>query len=638
MRPSGLPGRVRRPLAAAVLFSLAFSPLAGADSEAQNAARKQGNQLLRHLDRSVTWYQHAKNRVNVSGLTTDAVYQSNNEALAAKALSYAFQSARAEAALLDSVTGEAKAQTSTADSTTNLAQIRSRVQDRSSDIKTEVSTLQERLSERKADKNAIRARIKQLQSQLDLADEMSRTLNQLQSFVTQNTTASKSSLSGAIDKLIRSVPDLTTADTSTTTAQKSGEPPSSGGGFIGQAMTLFQRTESLHQIEQLINETEQIRDSIRNVQAPLIDALRQTVAASGLLGSQTSSAAGNGQQPAEAMSSEPSDTSAVERFRKISQASVPLTQELVILDQSIANLNEWRGTVQRAYRQVFRSFFTLLVAILIALGIVFTLSWISRWFIFRYVQELRRRRQLLLITRIVTGFLTGLVLLFGFVSQFNSLATFAGFITAGIAVGLQTLLLSVAAYFFILGRYGIRVGDRITVAGVTGDVVDVGLVRFYLKELAGLSVDLYPTGRLVAISNSVLFQAGSPLYKQLPGAEYSWHEVAINLKPTSNLQRVEDQIMKAVREVYSSYSKEIERQHARMRSRSEIILAVPEPLLQVKLADAGLEAVIRYPVPLDRVSEIDEKITRALVELIERDAEVQSSVTGLPKIRAALKS
>ncbi len=94
--------------------------------------------------------------------------------------------------------------------------------------------------------------------------------------------------------------------------------------------------------------------------------------------------------------------------------------------------------------------------------------------------------------RVVTGFLIGTVLIMGFVSEFSSLATFAGFVTAGIAVGLQAILLSIAAYFFVVGRYGIRVGDRISIAGVTGDVIDIGLVRFYLMELVGTVFELTP--------------------------------------------------------------------------------------------------------------------------------------------------
>ena len=75
----------------------------------------------------------------------------------------------------------------------------------------------------------------------------------------------------------------------------------------------------------------------------------------------------------------------------------------------------------------------------------------------------------------------------------------------------------------MIGRYGIRIGDRISIAGVTGDVVEVGLVRFYVAEYAESGVELFPTGRIVVFSNSVLFQPTTPLYKQLPGTHYTWH-------------------------------------------------------------------------------------------------------------------
>jgi hypothetical protein len=99
------------------------------------------------------------------------------------------------------------------------------------------------------------------------------------------------------------------------------------------------------------------------------------------------------------------------------------------------------------------------------------------------------------------------------------------------------VLLSVAAYFFIIGRYGIKVGDRITIASVTGDVVDVGLIRFYLMELAGTGTSLNPTGRIAVFSNAVLFQAGTPLYKQIPGTEYAWHELIVKLADASDYSK-----------------------------------------------------------------------------------------------------
>ena len=176
----------------------------------------------------------------------------------------------------------------------------------------------------------------------------------------------------------------------------------------------------------------------------------------------------------------------------------------------------------------------------------------------------------MLLRRIVTDILLAIVLALGFVSEFGSLATFAGFLTAGIAVALQTIILSVAAYFFLIGRHGVRVGDRITVSGVTGDVIDVGLVRLYLMELGGAGADLHPTGRVVVVSNSVLFQ-GAPFFKQIPGTAYAWHEVAVKLEPGGDYTMAESKLLEAVNSVYAQYRVIIEQQSQTL----EGLVAIP---------------------------------------------------------------
>jgi small-conductance mechanosensitive channel len=234
-------------------------------------------------------------------------------------------------------------------------------------------------------------------------------------------------------------------------------------------------------------------------------------------------------------------------------------------------------------------------------------------------------------------FLVGVVVITGFVSEFSSLATFAGFVTAGIAVGLQAVLLSVAAYFFVVGRYGIRVGDRISIAGVTGDVVDIGLVRLYIMELAGVGVDLDPTGRIVVFSNSVLFQAGTPLFKQIPGTEYAWHELTVTLAPGGNHKLVQDKIFSAVNTVYAEYRDRIERQLGGFERQTEIQLKSPKLESKLQLSDSGVEFIVRYPVDLRSASQIDDRVTRMVVELVNGDLELKNAIAGSPKIRAAVK-
>ena len=414
-------------------------------------------------------------------------------------------------------------------------------------------------------------------------------------------------------------------------------------GLIGEVVQLYEQLNSMHQISLMMAETAHVKDVASRLRSPLQATLRATIQQGQQLASQSASAPPAAQaQPAQPNHGQPDQERRqfdvlTTRFKQIADAAVPLREETILLDQSSSNYLEWRQSVAHESNRILRNIVLRVLGIALAIGVILLLSEIWRRITFRYIQDVRRRRQFLLLRRIVIGFCMGIVLILGFVSEFSSLATFAGFITAGLAVGLQTILLSVAAYFFLVGRWGIRVGDRISVAGVTGDVVDVGLVRLYLMELAGTGVDLYPTGRIVVFSNSVLFQATTPLFKQLPGAEYTWHEVAVGLNPGGKYDLVETQLLEAVHSVHSTYGEELQRQLGTTERRIDIQMTVPEPHGQLQYTDTGLEYVVRYPVGLHQVAEADEKITRKLLELLQQQPDLQASVSGFPKIRAAVK-
>ena len=95
--------------------------------------------------------------------------------------------------------------------------------------------------------------------------------------------------------------------------------------------------------------------------------------------------------------------------------------------------------------------------------------------------------------------------------------------------------------------------------------------------------------------------------------------------------------MEAVHSVHSTYSEELQRQLGNTERRIDIQMEVPQPHGQLQYTDTGLEYVVRYPVGLDQVSEADEKITRKLLALLEQQPDLQASVSGFPKIRAAVK-
>src|SRR6185312_1200868 len=250
--------------------------------------------------------------------------------------------------------------------------------------------------------------------------------------------------------------------------------------------------------------------------------------------------------------------------------------------------------------------------------------------------EPRRRRQFLVLRRIGVGVFIALVVIFSFVSDFSSLATYVGLITAGIAVALQTVILSVCAYFMLIGRYGVKVGDRITVMGVTGEVIDTGLVRFYLSELAGTGVDLHPTGRIVVFPNSALFQ-NTPFYKQLPGTHYTWHEAVVALAPAADPAAVQQKLLQAVKGVYAKYRPAFEAQHGMAERLLDLRVDVPEPVAQTRYTADGLQIVLRFPVDLRQADETDSLTIYQLFEALRADPKLQEQVKGTPRLQTAVK-
>ena len=628
--------------AALLLLPLALLAAVGLPTvTAQNSGTLRGDAVLDHLNAVIDWYRHAMTRVQTVGLPSDAMYQFNAQSMAAEVAKLAFQSAQAEAALIPAASPPSGGNANSSQS--NLAKLQSDVNARISVLEAQISTLNQQISgARKAQLQELTTQKERAQGELDLNKAMQQTFAQMSQFMNTNGTSGAGGLEGSINELQRSVPELAAGKTEVKPPSTPVAMPASTG-LIGEVVQLYEQLNSMHSISLMMAETEHVKDVASKLRSPLQATLRATIQQGQQLASQSASAPPAAQaQPAQPNHGQPDQERRqfdvlTTRFKQIANAAVPLREETILLDQSSSNYLEWRQSVAHESKRILGNIVLRVMGIALAIGVILLLSEIWRRITFRYIQDVRRRRQFLLLRRIVIGFCMGIVLILGFVSEFSSLATFAGFITAGLAVGLQTILLSVAAYFFLVGRWGIRVGDRISVAGVTGDVVDVGLVRLYLMELAGTGVDLYPTGRIVVFSNSVLFQATTPLFKQLPGSEYTWHEVAVGVNPGGKYDLVETQLMEAVHSVHSSYSDELQRQLGTTERRIDIQMKVPQPHGQLQYTDTGLEYVVRYPVGLDQVAEADEKITRKLLQLLQQQPDLQASVSGFPRIRAAVK-
>ena len=612
----------------------------GIDVEARS------QEILAHLSEIIRFYRMTVTPVQKIGEPSDMLYAEQAETVATQAAQLAFQSARDEAALLARIQGKPGAANTKGEpaETQKLAAAQLTAARQIQDLQAQSEALDQQLATaRGASRAALEQQKESVEGQLELSNAMAEALAKVTGI---SSAQGDTGLQGQINRLQQAAPELVNSKVKPVANTLESLGSMHDAGVSTQGSVLFQLITTEHGIDDRIQEVQKLHDQALDLRTPLLKILRATLTIGQKMQKDeaaSAAAAASGTAPATAAPS--NDLAATRKtydqltdaFKTISGVSIPISQEVLLLEQARGNLLSWRGAVDSERKSVLHWLLLRVLFIALALGLILGLGELWRRATARYVQDLRRRRQLLLIRRMVVGFLSGLVLILGFVTQFSSLATFAGFITAGIAVGLQTILLSVAAYFFIVGRFGVRVGDRITVANVTGDVVEVGLVRFYMMELTGTGTELHPTGRIAVFANSVLFQTGTPLYKQIPGTDYAWHEMTVKLKPGTDYRPALDVIRKTVEKVYDGYKGEIEQQHAQVESWMDAAVKVPGIESRLQLTD-GLQYVVLYPVRISDAGATDEQIVQEVLDDMSRDPAISQVIDGPPTVKAVIKS
>jgi len=58
-----------------------------------------------------------------------------------------------------------------------------------------------------------------------------------------------------------------------------------------------------------------------------------------------------------------------------------------------------------------------------------------------------------------------------------------------------------------------------------------------------------------------------------------------------------------------------------------------QPTSRLHLTSSGVEVVIRYPVDLMRASEINDRVTRELLNVIDREPKLKPAGSGNPPLR-----
>jgi len=621
-------------LAMGALYQLAFA-------QTQPSKLPRGQEVIGYLNQSIDWYRQLTIEEQVSTDPSDVLFLNDDHLTAGQVLHLSFDFARADAQLL---AGQGSAEGQSAPSGqgkfASLVRAAQNADTEAQQTKTELDSDRNNLqTARGSERHRLQSEIDELQSELDLAQSRSKILHDILQFVS-GASGTSGNLSQQIDQLQRSAPEVEADNAKGAGAQTTPSTPNNNAlsralnrrsepsGILNLAEDLFSLSSQIHAIDQRTQSTDELSRASERLRAPLLANLT-AIAQRGEEAAKQADVSG----PAQLEQLKHDLDALTASFKQTSTIVLPLSKQEVLFDLYKGNLGRWRSVVKSEYSADLRRLLTRLAIFGIALAVVIALSQIWRRAVFRYVHDPRRRYQFLLLRRIILWIAIAITIAFALATEIGSIATFAGLITAGIAVALQNVILAVAGYFFLIGKYGVRVGDRVQISGVTGDVIDIGLIRLHLMEVGGTETDRQPTGRVVVFSNAVVFQPSASFYKQIPGTSFVWHEVSLTLAPESDYALAEKRVLDAVEKVYSDYKDRIEQQHREMERTLSVAVSAPKPRSRLRLTQTGLEVVIRYPVELESATEVDDRITRELLHSLAQPPKLRLVGTGIPNIQ-----
>jgi small-conductance mechanosensitive channel len=617
-------------------------------------------QVIQVLDQTIDWYRTLGIAQQAANEPSDLLILYDNRQAANRVMALAFEIARSNAELLAKQPAAPRS-ADAASAAQSLLDLQNKFIAQGATVQTELEADQRKLTAIPPKQKAeLSAKISELQGELALINARKNFLSTMSSFTSESDSGgfSPSALKAQIEAMAVTLPAATNsaptpsnapaspapaapaaAASSTPTLNAVANPPAavpSRFGIWDLAANVFKLSEKIATIRGLDERTGKLQDTFSQLRTPLIDKLKAMSAQGDSLAAAADSAdAGTLAQTRAQLDA------LTDQFKETSALLIPLGKVGVLLTQYRRNLTNWHDIIGKQYQEALTKLGVRVAIVVALLAVIFVAAELIKRGVSRYVHDPRRRYQLLLLRRIGLWTLVVAIIGFAFASELGSVVTFAGLITAGLAVAMQSVLVSIVGYFFLIGKYGIRVGDRVQIGDVTGEVIELGLVRLHLMEL-GSHGQSGPTGRVVAFANSIVFQVSSGLFKQIPGVNFAWHEMTLPLPAGGDYARIKQQLIDAVNVALTDSHEEILRQTQEIqRTTATDMTADSQPRVQLSYSGTGVEAHIRYPVHLKNAAEIDERVSQEVSSVVVGSAPISGaspqSSRAVPAETAAAK-
>ena len=316
---------------------------------------------------------------------------------------------------------------------------------------------------------------------------------------------------------------------------------------------------------------------------------------------------------------QPDATASVARLRQLSEQHKTLTG----LDQRVQDTKQlatvyqrWSALVENRQRTVLHLILRSLAAIL---GILLAAVLLNGAIRHAFRQTDRHRlHQLRVITRISLQVAAVLLILLILLGPPTQLSTMIGLVTAGFTVVMKDFIVAFFGWFTLMGKNGISVGDWVEIEGVSGEVIEIGLLKTVLLELGNWTATGHPTGRRVAFSNS--FAMERHYFNFSTSNQWLWDELQLTLPAAGDPYHTAQQIREIVERETQADAAEAAKDWQRVTHQYGTREFSAGPAVSLRPGANGLEVLVRYITRAPQRNVVKAKLWQAVVDLLHKPA------------------
>jgi len=203
----------------------------------------------------------------------------------------------------------------------------------------------------------------------------------------------------------------------------------------------------------------------------------------------------------------------------------------------------------------------------------------------------------------------------------GSVATFFGLLSAGLAIALREPVSDLAGWLFIIWRHPFKVGDRIQIGEVKGDVIDTRVFKFSVIEIGNWVRADQSTGRVIHVPNHKIFSESLANYTS--DFQFIWNEIPVLITFESNWKKAKRILQEIADKHLEEFVREAEQQVKKATKSYLIYYRYLTPIVYTDVKESGINLTIRHLTDPRKRRSLSQSIWEDTLEAFNRENDIE---------------